>query len=91
MIAGPSWNGYKPDGIANVFHSETDFSMAIFRTQLFNASDLANVRKIQAGYRGETLSHFEHKPAPPAAPEIEWPTIDKQVAEANFFAYLTSF
>src|SRR5271163_2954512 len=84
MVAGPRWNGAKPDGIANVFHSETDFSMAIIRTQLFNAADLANVQKIQAGYRGETLSHFEHKPAPPAAAEIKWPAISKQVVEADF-------
>jgi len=88
MVAGPRWNGAKPDGIANVFHSETDFSMAIIRTQLFNAADLANVQKIQAGYRGETLSHFEHKPAPPAAAEIKWPAISKQVVEADFFGYL---
>src|SRR6202050_426620 len=88
MVAGPRWNGAKPDGIANVFHSETDFSMAIIRTQLFNPADLANVQKIQAGYRGETLSHFEHKPAPPAAAEIKWTAISKQVVEADFFGYL---
>jgi len=88
MVAGPRWNGAKPDGIANVFHSETDFSMAIIRTQLFNAADLADVQKIQAGYRGETLSHFERKPAPPAPAEIKWPAISKQVVEADFFGYL---
>ena len=88
MVAGPRWNGAKPAGIANVFHSETDFSMAIIRTQLFNPADIDNVKKIQAGYRAETLSHFEHKPAPPAAAEIKWPAISKQVVEADFFGYL---
>ena len=52
MIAGPNWKGRKPEGIAKVFRCETDFSFAGFRTQLFNAADIDNVRKIQADYRG---------------------------------------
>src|SRR6202041_905585 len=37
--------------------------------------------------RGLTLSQFQKKPAP-AAPEIEWPKIDKQTADSNPLAYL---
>jgi hypothetical protein len=88
MIAGPSWKGEKPEGIAKVFPCETDFSIAGFRTQLFNPADIDNVRKIQAGYRALTLSQFQNKPAPPPAPEINWPKIDKQMADSNPFAYL---
>jgi hypothetical protein len=88
MVAGPSWNGQKPEGIAKVFRSETDFSIAAIRTQLFNSGDIENVRKIQAGYRGQTLSQFQNKPAPPPAPEIAWPKINKQMADADPFAYL---
>src|ERR1700734_969000 len=80
MVTGPEWKGEKPEGIAKVFQSETDFSIAGFRTQLFNSADIENVRKIQAGYRGQTLSQFQNKPAPPAAPEIEWLKIAKQRA-----------
>jgi hypothetical protein len=88
MIAGPGWKGEKPEGIANVFRSETDFSIGVIRTQLFNAADIENVKKIQAGYRGVTLSQFQNKPAPPPAPEIAWPKIDKKMAESDPFAYL---
>jgi hypothetical protein len=88
MIAGPSWKGEKPGGIAKVFRSETDFSMAAVRTQLFNSADIENVKRIQAGYRGLTLSKFQNKPAPPAAPEVVWPKIDKQLADSDPFAYL---
>jgi hypothetical protein len=88
MIAGPGWKGEKPEGIAEVFQSETDFSLAIIRTQLFDSADIENVKKIQAGYRGQTLSQFKHEPAPPAAPEIKWPKIDKKLADADPFAYL---
>ncbi len=88
MIAGPSWNGATPAGIGKVFRSETDFSFAIIRTQLFVPADIENVKKIQAGYRALPLSKFQNEPAPPAAPEIAWPKIDKKSADADPFAYL---
>ena len=88
MITGPNWKGDRPEGIARVFQSETDFSFAIIRTQLFNSADIDNVKAIQAGYRGMTLSQFQNKPAPAPAPEIAWPKIDKAMAGANPFAYL---
>jgi hypothetical protein len=88
MIAGPNWKGDKPEGVAKVFQSETDFAFAIIRTQLFNAADIDNVKTIQAGYRGVTLSQFQNKPAPAPAPEIAWPKFDKAMARANPFAYL---
>jgi hypothetical protein len=88
MIAGPSWKGEKPEGIAKVFQSETDFSIAVVRTQLFNPGDIENVKKIQAGYRGLPLSKFQNKPAPPPVPEIVWPKIDKQLSASDPFTYL---
>ena len=88
MIAGPHWNGAKPQGIGTVFRSETDFSIALIRTQLFDPADIDNVKKIQAGYRAIPLSTFQSKPAPPAPPEIAWPKIDKQSADADPFGYL---
>src|SRR5262249_34319088 len=55
---------------------------------LFNPADLDNVKKIQAGYRALPLSKFQNKPAPPPAPAIAWPKIDKQSADADPFEYL---
>ena len=37
MVVGPDWKGETPAGIKKVFHSTTQFSLAGFRTQLFNA------------------------------------------------------
>jgi hypothetical protein len=88
LIAGPAWKDEKPAGIKQVFRSETDFSFAIIRTQLFDPADLENVKKIQAGYRGLPLSQFLKQPAPPAAPALQWPKIDKKSAEADPFSYL---
>ncbi|KAJ3061897.1 hypothetical protein HK102_008950, partial [Quaeritorhiza haematococci] len=54
MVAGPSWNGETPKGVAKVIRCETEFSLAGFRTQLFGPGDLENVKKIQAGYKAQT-------------------------------------
>jgi hypothetical protein len=88
LIAGPDWKGETPEGIQKVFRCETQFSFALLRTQLFNPADLAEVKKIQAGYRVQTLSAFLKKPAPPAAPEIKWPKIDRELAAREPFTYL---
>ena len=88
MIAGPSWNGETPAGIDKVFRSETDFSLAVIRTQLFNSADIDNVKKIQAGYKAQPLSQFAGSAAPPAAPTVQWPKMTKQLMEQNPFAYL---
>ncbi|TXN23320.1 DUF1254 domain-containing protein [Methylobacterium sp. WL9] len=88
MVTGPAWKGEKPAGIGAVFSSETDFSFAIIRTQMFDPADIDNVKAIQAGYRAMTLSRFLNEPTPPAAPAIDWPKIDKASAHADPFAYL---
>ena len=73
MVTGPDWQGDKPANIKAAISSETQFSLAVFRTQLFNAADMPNVKKVQAGYRVLPLSAFLKKPAPAAAPAIDWP------------------
>lgn len=88
MVTGPNWKGEKPAGIDKVFQSETDFAIALIRTQLFNSADLDNVKKIQTGYRAETLSKFGNTAPPPAVPAINWPKIDKKLAAADPFTYL---
>jgi hypothetical protein len=88
MVVGPNWKGETPPGIKKVFNSTTEFSMVIFRTQLFNPRDMPNVIKIQEGYKMQPLSAFLNKPAPSAAPAINFPKIDKELAKTGFFDYL---
>jgi hypothetical protein len=73
VIAGPGWNGPAPAGVKAVIRAETQFAYGLFRTQLFNLADLANVNKIQAGYRAEPLSSFLGKAAPSSAAGVAWP------------------
>jgi hypothetical protein len=88
MVAGPDWKGDAPAGIKKVFHSETQFSAAAYRTQLFNPKDMPNVKKIQAGYTVQPLSAFLHQPAPPPAPAIDFPAFDKEDMKLPFPKYL---
>lgn len=88
LIAGPGWQGETPAGIKRVFRSTTAFSIAIFRTQLLNAGDMPGVIKVQGGYKARPLSSYLGKPAPAAAPVIEWPKIDKEMVKTGFFDYL---
>jgi hypothetical protein len=88
MVVGPTWEGEAPKGIDKVFRSSTDFTLAIFRTQLFDAADIDNVKKVQAGYTAEPLHSFLGTAAPPPAPGVDFPKIDKDLVKSNFFEYL---
>ena len=88
MVAGPDWKGETPPGIKKVFHSTTQFSVAGYRTQLFGPEDMPNVVKVQSGYKVQPLSSFLKQPAPPAAPTINFPKINKELAKTGFFDYL---
>jgi hypothetical protein len=88
MVVGPDWKGVAPSGIKKVFRSSTQFSLAGYRTQLFNPEDLDNVKKVQAGYKAQMLSAYLKQPPPPPAPAIDFPKIDKELVKTNFFEYL---
>lgn len=88
MIAGPGWKGDRPDGVANVFNSETQFGLVIFRTQLFNPADLDNVKKIQGQYRAQPLSQFLKKPAPAPQPLPDFPPFKPAAFKLEAFQYL---
>jgi hypothetical protein len=72
LIAGPGWNGETPAGITKVFHCETEFALAIFRTQLFGPDDMPNVIMVQDGYKLQPLSAFLGTTAPAAAPAVDF-------------------
>ncbi len=91
LLAGPGWNGTKPEGVDSVIKADTDFALVVYRTQLFTPDDLENVKKVQVGYQVQPLSAFLKKPAPTAAPSIDWPvplTPDEQKTSIRFFDLL---
>ena len=88
LVAGPDWKGETPAGIKQVFRSTTQFSLAAYRTQLYNPDDMPNVVKIQAGYKVQPLSAYLKRPAPPAAPAVNFPKINNAMVKTGFLGYL---
>jgi hypothetical protein len=88
LVVGPTWSGLVPVGIKRYYRSSTQFSFAIYRTQLFNPGDIENVIKVQDGYTVQTLSAYLKKPPPPAAAAVDFPKFDQDLAKTNFFDFL---
>lgn len=73
LIAGPGWEGNKPDGIKEIIRCETGIFFTVVRTQLMNPEDIERVKKIQGSYQLEFLSAYLGKEAPATAPVIDFP------------------
>jgi hypothetical protein len=88
MVVSPDWKGEKPAGIKKVFTSSTPFSLAAYRTQIFEPKDMPNVIKVQDGYKVEPLSAFLKQAAPAAAPTINFAPATTAGIKDNFWSYL---
>ncbi len=91
MVAGPSWKGETPKAIKKVYVPDTDFGVVVLRTQLFDAADIDNVRKVQAQYKSQPLCAFLGTPPPPAAPAgncIKPLTKDEHKTSLEFFSIM---
>lgn len=91
LLAGPAWQGEKPEGIDEVIRSDTDLAFVLYRTQLFGPSDIEEVKKIQAGYQVAPLSVFLNQQSPEPAPAIDFVpplTPEQQRTSPQFFEIL---
>ncbi len=88
MVVGPGWNDKTPEGIKQVYVSDTAFDVVVFRTQLFDPADMSNVEKIQAEYKMQPLSTFLGTAPPPAVPLMDFIkpiSKDEQKSSLEFF------
>ena len=92
LIAGPGWKGATPKGIKKVFAMETTLGSGAIRTQLFNPQDIDNVKRVQAGYKVETLSAFLGQPAPKRTKVdfVKPLTVTQQKTSLEFFNVLNN-
>ncbi|GAB3224060.1 DUF1254 domain-containing protein [Mycolicibacterium hippocampi] len=91
LLAGPNWEGEKPEGVDEVIRSDTELAFLLFRTQLFGPSDIEEVKKIQAGYQVAPLSVFLNQPPPQPVPAIDFVpplTAEQQRTSPQFFEIL---
>ena len=89
MVSGPGWSGPTPAGIKKVFPSETQFSLAVIRTQLFNPSDMENVErgfKRVIKHRRCRRSPISHRPL--RHPQPDFPKFTDDAFKLDFPAYL---
>ncbi|MCU0501113.1 MAG: DUF1254 domain-containing protein [Anaerolineae bacterium] len=93
LVAGPDWVGEWPAGVKAVFHVPTRIAFGLYRTQLFDPADIANVHAIQDGYQIRTLSEYWNlPPRTPAAPFTDVRPIDvrKETESLQFFTILNA-
>jgi len=88
VVAGPGWRGQAPAGVRHVFRSETEFSLAIFRTQLFGPDDVDKVAAVQAGYKAVPLSVFAGQAPPSPPPTLVFPKFSEAAFKTEFITYL---
>ena len=89
LIAGPGWEGEKPEGVNDVIRSETDVIFNVTRTQLFAPDDLEKVKEIQGQYELQALSAFLGETAPAASARPDFPEWDEgSQFDERFFSYL---
>lgn len=72
LFVGPNWQGDLPTGFTAVVRCETQFAVAVVRTQLFDPSDIENVKEVQAGYVVQPLSAYRQDASPTPAEGVEF-------------------
>jgi len=86
LIAESSWKGKTPEGIDQLIRCETGMFFVVVRTQMMDASDLDNVKRIQGEYQLEMLSSYLGKEAPDELSESAFPVWNEgdQFTAASF-------
>jgi hypothetical protein len=87
MVAGPAWQGEKPEGIEQLFHSETNFVFAIQRTAV-SPEEVEAVATLIKTFDWKPLHKFLDTPDPEAAPKLVFPPYDQEKATSvEFITY----
>jgi hypothetical protein len=87
LIVGPGWQGPKPADIKRVGNISTTLMFSQFRTQLIDADDIEKVKKIQSGYNAQPLSAYLHQKPHTRYPKLNYPAIDYDNFEPQFWHY----
>ena len=91
VVAGPEWQGDKPDESTGVFRSESGFVYCLIRTEVRGPSDLEAVHEIQRGYSVTPLNVFLGRKNAPEAPGITFPRYDAERVKSAKFIDLLNF
>ncbi|MEV6979422.1 DUF1254 domain-containing protein [Kitasatospora sp. NPDC093806] len=91
LVAGPDWHGEPPPGIRSVIRTATRLAGVLGRTQRggTSAEDVAELARIQQGYRLRPLHEYAGTPEPEPAPSPVWPVWREEVFDTvEFLSFL---
>lgn len=89
LITGPNWKKPTPGGITMTYPSETQFALAVFRSQLWGEGDIASLSAFQQSFKVQPLGKFLRKPIAHTARPAQFPGYVRARAESvDFIAYL---
>ena len=71
-----------------MFHPTTQFTLVHLPHPALHAGRHAERGEGAGGYKVQPLSAFLKQPAPPAAPTLDFPKANAELAKTNFFEYL---
>lgn len=91
LVAGPDWQGTKPEDVEEVFRSESAFVYCIIRTEAKGPDDLEAVHEIQRGYSVTPMNVFLGRSSVPAASGITFPLYDADRVRSAAFIDLLNF
>jgi hypothetical protein len=95
LVAGPYWKGEKPEGIDEVFRSESQFNYVLGRILVRGKKDHDNAMKILNQYKTMPLSEYLGQTPPPEPAKVDFIPYDKKKANsidfAGYFNFLMNF
>ena len=75
LLAGPNWSGEVDSAFKKVIRAQTEFVLAIYRTQLFKPDDLETSRRSRQAIKCEPISRLLGRLGPPPAVKVDSPRL----------------
>jgi hypothetical protein len=91
VIAGPQWQGSKPDNAKAVFRAESNFVYCVVRTEVDGPDDVPPVLALQKQYHLTQMNVFLGRSRAPVASGITFPAYDPDKAKSAAFIDLFDF
>ena len=88
MVVGPDWKGATPPGSRRCSGRARNSRWLDTALSFSTRTTSTTSRRSKPATRCRPLSSYLNQPAPPAAPAIDFPKIDKDLVKTNFFEYL---
>jgi hypothetical protein len=92
LFVGPTWEGEAPEGISKVIRSETNYVLALGRTQVFGPDDVENCKAVMDQYSVRSLDVYNglmEAAVIPQNPDIP-PFQPGKFDDVNFIAYFNA-